>query len=102
MGITDRKIQVDHKFGDTLNNQKYNLRIATDIENKWNTKSRKNSSSTYKGVSWSKRHSKWKAQINIKGKNTHLGLFYNEIAAAKMYDEVARKTQGQWAKLNFP
>jgi len=46
-------------------------------------------SSMFRGVCWDKREHKWKAQINIDGKITHLGRFDDEETAARKYDEHA-------------
>lgn len=45
--------------------------------------------SIYKGVSWSKGNEKWKAQIRIKGKVTHICYCSNEKEAAIRYKEAA-------------
>lgn len=39
--------------------------------------------SEYRGVSWAKWDAKWQATISIDGKQRHLGLFDNEIDAAR-------------------
>jgi len=46
-------------------------------------------SSIYTGVNWAKNSLKWKAGIRINGKNTHLGYFDSEEAAALKYDQMA-------------
>jgi hypothetical protein len=43
--------------------------------------------SHFKGVCWDKTKSKWRAQIKIDGKYTHLGCFNDEEVAARAYDE---------------
>jgi len=48
-------------------------------------------SSKYKGVTWNSADRKWKAQIKVKGKTVHLGLFHDEVEAARKFDEVARR-----------
>ena len=45
--------------------------------------------SKFVGVSWNKEKKKWKAQINIDGKNKNLGSFDDEKEAACKYDEQA-------------
>jgi hypothetical protein len=57
------------------------------------------SKSRYKGVSWQSKSNKWKAQIQIDGKGTHLGCFDDEEEAAHKYDE-AGAPLGR--PLNFP
>ena len=96
-------LQVDHINGDKLFNLRSNLRICTNQQNNRNTKSRKGSSSKYKGVSWDARNKKWISQICI-GNGTHkkIGRFVCEIEAAKAYDELAKKYHGEFAYLNFP
>lgn len=93
---------VDHRNGDGLDNQKYNLRHATLQEQRQNTRKHEDSSSDYKGVSWSKERRKWVAQICINGKQTSLGRFHNEIDAAKAYDAAAKEHFKEFAILNFP
>src|ERR1700743_935056 len=48
--IEDKSIIVDHNDHDTLNCQKYNLRVCTKSENNRNKLSAKNSSSRFLGV----------------------------------------------------
>ncbi|OMD76880.1 HNH endonuclease [Paenibacillus odorifer] len=43
--------------------------------------------SNYKGVSWNKKYSKWKAEIYYNGKNHFIGLFESEEEAAIKYNE---------------
>lgn len=103
MNITDPKIQVDHKDGNGLNNQKYNLRVATNQQNIFSSrKSNKKTSSIYKGVSYEKDREKWSSKIKLNYKSKSLGRFDNEIDAAKAYDVAARNYFGEFAKLNFP
>mmetsp|Transcript_10750 Transcript_10750/g.25135 ORF Transcript_10750/g.25135 Transcript_10750/m.25135 type:complete len:175 (-) Transcript_10750:171-695(-) len=48
--------------------------------------------SKFKGVSWYPRSSKWKAQIMINDKVTHLGYFDSEKEAAHKYTEAAQSS----------
>ena len=110
MNVNDSKIQIDHIVsGDTLNNQKFNLRAATPSQNQQNQrKQRRQKSSKYKGVNWQKRDKKWVSKINFNKTRINLGYFpateEGEIAAAaaKAYDKKAIELFGEFALLNFP
>jgi hypothetical protein len=94
---------VDHINRDALDNRKLNLRPATQKQNTWNRDhGKKNATSTYKGVFWDKRRAKWQARLHYNGRSLYLGLFADEIEAAKAYDRVAKKYRGEYAFLNFP
>jgi AP2 domain len=99
MGITDPKVEIDHKDQDSLNNQKYNLRVANG-NNQKNSRMRIDNTSGFKGVSWSKVSKKWHAYISNK-KRIHLGLFTDPLEAACAYDMAAVKCFGEFASCNF-
>lgn len=101
LDVNDSEICVDHKDHNGLNNQKSNLRIASKKQNNQNTSSHVGSTSKYLGVCWSDRYKKWRANIRIDGKQTHVGLFQLEDDAAKAYDTLAIKARGEFANLNF-
>lgn len=93
---------VDHINGNTLDNRRCNLRLATVSQNTANRHAVRPSSSPFTGVSWNKQRSMWKAQIEHMGKGQYLGLFADEEDAARAYDAAARLHFGEFAKLNFP
>jgi len=93
---------VDHRNGDTLDNRRANLRLATSSQNMQNVQKKKNTSSRFIGVSFIKSSGRWAAQIRAKGKDRWLGTFDFEIDAAHAYDTAARKYYGDFARLNFP
>jgi hypothetical protein len=93
---------VDHRNGNSLDDRRSNLRLATVSENQCNSRKRKNATSKYRGVCFCKEKQKWLAQIVKAGKKRFLGYFKSEIEAAKVYDEAARKLHGEFARLNFP
>lgn len=101
LGLKYSEIKGDHIDHNGLNNQRHNLRIATNSENCKNQKPRIGFSSKYKGVCWHKRDEKWNAAIFEEGKKKHLGYFTNEIEAAKAYDNAAKIYFKEFACLNF-
>lgn len=101
LDLTDPKIQTDHKDRNGLNNQKYNLRVATNSQNTANRKSFKNSTSKYLGVRLHKRDNIWEANIQKDGKLMYIGRFKTEEDAALAYNKVAQKLHGEFANLNI-
>ena len=89
---------VDHKDRNGLNNQRSNLRLATNNQNAFNRDVHKDSSNEYKGVHLERK--KFRARIKHKGKYLHLGNFNTAIEAAQAYNEAALKYHGEFAKLN--
>jgi hypothetical protein len=73
---------IDHINQDKLDNQKSNLRICDQSINMTNYGLPKNNTSGIKGVTWNKKHKKWKAQIKFHQKNLYLGEFENIEDAA--------------------
>ena len=73
--------EVDHIDRNPSNNRISNLRLVTSEGNSRNTSARKNASSIYKGVYWSKARSKWVSQFNCKDFRKHLGYFDDEYEA---------------------
>jgi hypothetical protein len=48
------------------------------------------------------KNGKWKAGIRVGGRQTFIGLFDDEVEAARAYDRKAREMFGEFAYLNFP
>lgn len=88
---------VDHINGDTLDNRRCNIRVCTPAENMRNRPIQSNSTSGYKGVSWHKHRSKWRAQIKINGRKKHLGYFDNPKDAYMAYCLAAAELHGRFA-----
>lgn len=96
----DCSLEVDHIDGDIMNNRIDNLRMSTSQQQKFNSKSRGNSTSTFKGVSWDKRRDKWRSKIVIDGKEIFIGYFNCEKTAAIAYRELAKEKHGCFYKKN--
>jgi hypothetical protein len=91
---------VDHINGDTLDNRRSNLRLATQSENHFNQRKRSGTSSKYKGVSWAKDKGRWRAYITFQYKRIDLGKFKTEEDAGRAYDAAAERLFGSFAQLN--
>lgn len=99
MNVTDPKLVVDHINGDTLDNRRANLRIATFKENSRNSTQVRNRYG-YKGVLKEDNH--FESQINVNGIPIRKGRFKTAEEAAKLYDIMAIHFFKDFAKLNFP
>jgi len=76
-------MQVDHINGNTLDNRRENLRLATSRQNCQNRHNDR--SSSYPGVNAVNRGKKWCSHITINGNLKHLGYFETEIGAFMAY-----------------
>jgi hypothetical protein len=92
---------IDHRDRDGLNNQRSNLRPATQSQNNANQRSR-GGVSAYRGVVWCKQTGRWRAQMRLNGQQRHLGRFDREEDAARAYDVAALAAWGEFATPNFP
>lgn len=95
-----KNMEVDHKDGDGLNNQKSNLRICTHSQNAKNKGKRKSNKSGYKGVCWDEHSKKWHAQIVFNKKTKHLGKFTSKLLAYEAYCKACKKYHGEFYNIN--
>lgn len=100
LGVTDKSIQVDHINGDGLDNRRENLRLCTQTQNNANNRIGIRNKSGFKGVSWFKPVSKWRATIVFNKKQTSLGYFTDPKEAAKAYNAAAEVAFGEFARIN--
>jgi hypothetical protein len=98
LDVTDPNKHIDHIDHNRLNNQRSNLRICTRSENQHNRVKQK-STSQFKGVT--KYAGRWFAQIRNNNQYIYLGLFKNEITAAKAYDRASRELHKDFGLTNF-
>ena len=63
-------------------------------------KLRRDTSSKYRGVSYSKTSKRWRAGITVKGKSINLGDYKSEKSAALAYNEASQKFFGENAYQN--
>lgn len=91
---------VDHADGDGLNNTRANLRFADAAQSAANRGRRRDSSSPYRGVTFS--NGRWWAMLMVRGRRRYLGIFADAESAARAYDAAAVEAWGEFARLNFP
>jgi hypothetical protein len=92
---------IDHKDNNGLNNQKNNLRPATNSQNNANRRLSSNNSSGYKGVTYHRRDMKFCARIGFQDERIWIGYFDDPINAAVEYDRYAKRLFKDYACLNF-
>lgn len=89
---------IDHINGNGLDNRASNLRSCNKYENSWNTRIRKDNKSGVKGVSWSKRASKWQAMISVNGVKKYLGLFNDVESAESVIRKERERLHGEFSR----
>lgn len=92
-------VEVDHKNGNPLDNQRENLRLCNRSQNSANSRKQKRSISKYKGVTL--HQGKWRARIRPNGQQIELGCFSTQEEAGEAYDVAAIKHFGEFARLNI-
>lgn len=100
MGL-ENGVLLDHKDGDSLNNQKENLRVCTRQQNSYNKKPYSTAPiAGIKGISLNKKSKRWRAQIQKDKKKIYIGVYSNYLDAAKAYNEKAIELFGEFSQLN--
>jgi len=100
LNIQDGK-QVDHIFGNKLDNRKSMLRILTHQENMLNKGIYKNNTSGVTGVSWDKKSNRWVAYIQYKKEFIKLGYYQDFETAVKVRKETELKYFGDYHRNNL-
>lgn len=91
--------QGDHKNGDRLDNQRYNLRVAPFGMNQWNMKPHKDSKSGLKGITETPSGT-WCVRLSVKRRIVFRRNFKDKTTAILAYNEAALQHHGEFAKLN--
>lgn len=98
--IGERVLEADHINRDRLDNRRSNLRVATSSLNSANA-GRTIGISGLRGVTWQPRCGRWRARIEVNGREHFLGHFSSVEEAARAYDIAALEHFGVFATLNF-
>ncbi len=98
LGVTDRKIEVDHIDGDGLNNCKSNLRPASKGQNQHNIKLQRNNTSGVKGVCWCKTNRYWLARVYSEGRVAWQATFHDLSEASAAVRAVRESLHGEFAR----
>jgi hypothetical protein len=86
---------VDHIDGDSLNNQRDNLRLCNRFQNQQNRKLNKNSTTGYKGVKLMP-NGKFRARVQAFGKRYSLGCFDSAEDAAEARKNKAKELHNEF------
>lgn len=99
---TGKETMVDHWNGNTFDNRRSNLRIATPQQNASNRKTPKHNILGVKGVTFMKAHKTkpYRAQICAGGKHKTLGYFATAGEAHGAYQKAATAAFGEFARFN--
>ena len=100
MGVTAADVLVDHRNGNGLDNTRNNLREGTVALNNRNVRKRARRK-PFKGV-YRTKSGRFFAKIEAAGNAFHSRGHETAEAAARAYDELARRHHGDWARPNFP
>lgn len=96
----DKKIEIDHKNGNGLDNRLANLRKCSRLNNTQNLKITTKNKSGVTGVNYSEKLKKWRARINYNKKEYNLGTFKNREDAIRARREAEEKIQKEFSARN--
>jgi hypothetical protein len=87
----------DHIDRNPMNNRRYNLRPATQIENSRNKRKSTRNQSGIIGVCWHGKCNKWMSYITVDKKKIYLGVFSNKNDAIKTRLQAESRYFGEFA-----
>ena len=90
----------DHIDGDTLNNRRGNLRIASHKQNQQNKGAQVNSQTSLRGIYPHRNTGRFVAQITRSGKKKHIGVFDTREAAIAARDTETQSLPGDYYRLS--
>lgn len=90
--------ETDHRNRDGLDNRRRNLRNCTRGQNNANSRKHKNTSSSFKGVSFRRDRGTWSARLKFNDVTYYLGTYPTEEAAARAYREKAAEIFGEFCR----
>jgi hypothetical protein len=90
-------IDVDHRNHNTLDNKRENLRPATRSQNQHNSRTRKDNTSGFKGVSQYGVNGKWRSYLSVGGRTIGLGVFDTAGGAAEARRTAEIEHHGEFA-----
>ncbi len=91
---------IDHRNGDSLDNRRGNLRLATNAQNGMNRGMQSNNTTGYKGVVLHKPSGRYRVMLSANKRKVHVGYFDDITDAARAYNEAALLHHGEFARLN--
>lgn len=92
------KDHIDHINMEKADNRICNLREATYSQNAFNIPKPPCNTSGFKGVSWSTRSQKYRAQITAYGRRHYLGLFDDAAIAHEAYKAASARLHGEFSR----
>lgn len=100
-GVLDNPlVVVDHMDGNTLNNQKWNLRVCKQRENSMNKRVLCNSKSGVTGVRLNPNGKSWHADIRLDDTTYNLGNYNDFSEACSVRRDAEDKLFGEYSKYN--
>ena len=91
-------IVADHINGNRLDNRMENLRLVNRAQNNMNKGLRSDNTSGHTGVSWDKLKGKWVVQIQVDGKNKHIGRYASKKDAINARIKAEEKYFGEYRR----